>query len=524
MKKIIFTLISFVSVVGLQAASLPDNMYFRAMKDEMNRTMKEYRIKKGPKIFYMAYKLRNVKIVGVNADFGKSTPFFQNERLEAVALVDVGTYKNDGLGFTVDREEYATLLLDNISNNYDGIRQALWTLSDRQILDQLKRYEKKRAYKQQKQINQDEYYDFAPVRPNSYVEELKPFNPPSREYLEKLAEKLSAKGEIYPFIESFQVSVSISSRDNFFLNSEGSFYQYNEPYVNISFAGKVRHEKGYVLSFSESIGLVELTSEKEPVLEKKAENFLQKLLVAHKAEVGESYLGPVLLKPEESAFFVYSALGLVNITPLLSNEYDRDYTASPLRDKLGMRVMSPYIEVYDRPFLREYKGSPLLFKPMDDEGVVSQDLLLISNGKLKNLPLSRRSGKRGKTNGHGYMLGKIYPRERTSTLVLEPKEPLSEKELEEKMLERCRELKLEYGYIYHGSKLFERIYVESGKRDFVIGLDMEYLRARSLLDILAGGDDSVASDWVVSPSLLVDEVELNSKEMIPERKPLIPRP
>ena len=53
---------------------------------------------------------------------------------------------------------------------------------------------------------------------------------------------------------------------------------------------------------------------------------------------------------------------------------------------------------------------------------------------------------------------------------------------------------------------------------------MEYLRARSLLDILAGGDDSVASDWVVSPSLLVDEVELNSKEMIPERKPLIPRP
>ena len=92
------------------------------------------------------------------------------------------------------------------------------------------------------------------------------------------------------------------------------------------------------------------------------------------------------------------------------------------------------------------------------------------------------------------------------------------------MLARCRELELEYCYIAHDDSLFERIDMKSGKREFVLGLDMTYSAKRALRDILAAGDDFNLENGVIVPSLLVDEVELEPKEMIPERKPLIPRP
>ena len=66
--------------------------------------------------------------------------------------------------------------------------------------------------------------------------------------------------------------------------------------------------------------------------------------------------------------------------------------------------------------------------------------------------------------------------------------------------------------------------MKSGAREFVLGLNMKYSATRALRDILAAGDDFDLKNGSVVPSLLVDEVELEPKEMIPERKPLIPRP
>lgn len=521
MKKILFILISLVNISALEAVALPDNVYFRAMKDEMDRTMKEYRIEKGPELFYMAYNLKLYQRVKAGGLFGKRVSFNQSEELQVAAQSNVGSYKNDSLGFFSDDSMYGEVFPS--PRNYEGIRQNLWRVSDSEILKQQKNYEEKQAYKKQKQIKQDNFYDFAPVKSSSYVEELKEFTPPSRAYLENLVEKLSARGKDYSFIEHFEASVLVSNTTHFFLNSEGSFSQYSTPEVMIVFLGKVRHEKGYVFQRQERISFSALTPERETLLEQKADEFLQKLLVFHKAPMADAYIGPVLFKPAVAGSLIASGLDLANITPFFNSQHDTDPSASPLRDKVGMRIMSPGINVYDRPLLREYKGKPAIFSPMDDEGVLAQELLLVSKGKLKNLPLSRRSGKRGKSNGHGFGFLR-QPREDTTTLVIEPENPLSQKELEEKLLTRCREQEQEYCYIAHDGSFFERIDMKSGAREFVLGLNMKYSATRALRDILAAGDDFDLKNGSVVPSLLVDEVELEPKEMIPERKPLIPRP
>ena len=524
MKKIIFILVSLISVNVLQAAALPYNMYFRAMQDEMKRTMKEYRIEKGPKIFYMAYKLVRIQQLSVQAVFGSRIPSSKHDSINIRTMVDLGTYKNDALGFRDSDDFYWSTGATSVPRSYEGIRQKLWLSSNEQILEQLKRYEKKQAYKKQKQIKQDDFYDFAPVKPSSYVEDLKKFNPPSQEYLEKLAKKLSDRGKEYSFLEDFSVYFSIYLKDSFFLNSEGSFYQYSEPKVDISFHGTIRHEKGFILRVSESLRFQELTEDKEPLLEQKANELLQKLVAQYKAPVVEKpYIGPVLLKPQAVALFLRQSFSFSNISPLLINDMDEDPSVSAFRNKLGMRVMSPGLSVYDRPSWREYKGYPLDFRPMDDEGVLSEDLQLINNGKLTALPLSRRSGKKGKSNGHGFMFGG-YPREHPSTLVLEAKNPLSQKELEETLLERCREWEVDSCYIAHNFDSFERIDMKTGKRAFVLGLDLRHSYERSLRDILAVGDDFSVKSQMVVPSLLLEEVEIINKEQIPSRAPYIPRP
>lgn len=120
--------------------------------------------------------------------------------------------------------------------------------------------------------------------------------------------------------------------------------------------------------------------------------------------------------------------GVEKNKPLLSAAFEDDPEAGELRNKVGMRVMSMVADVYDRPHLREFKGRRLPnFAPVDDEGVATQDLTLVSGGKLVQLPSSRRSVKKGeKSNGHAFFLNS-YPRERLTTVVVEPKNPLSEK-------------------------------------------------------------------------------------------------
>ena len=113
-------------------------------------------------------------------------------------------------------------------------------------------------------------------------------------------------------------------------------------------------------------------------------------------------------------------------------------------------------------------------------------------------------------------------------------------ELEQKLLDRCRELDLEYGYIVESMPNvtdelpnITRLYVKDGRKEQVYGAKLQNFTSRSLRDILAAGDDETifnlpegadpARSFIV-PSLLVDEVELVPTGKHPDRKPFVSRP
>ena len=536
MKKLLFFVALFITM-PVAAGQLPDNMYFRAMQDEMKRTVKELRTKEndGQKPFYVAYKLtRDLGGYSVSASMGSPLPVFSfGNFVLADVLVDVGSRQHDSLGFDRNSrwEPYAPTNTSIMPNGYDGIRQGLWGATNTEFVKVNEVYKEKQAYKRKKNLLNEKTPDFAPAAQSSYVEELNPLPYPDMQVWQEVVNKLSSQGKDLPYVEKLEVVAQFYQTGTYYLNSDGGFYQTFYPAGNVYWNAVLRTKNGYKDTEREWLPLPSWNAtDNEKRLQEKTDKFLAKIKQHYQAQKGTAYLGPVLFtKDAAGSFMGLLVRGVEKNKPLLSAAFEDDPEAGELRNKVGMRVMSMVADVYDRPHLREFKGRRLPnFAPVDDEGVATQDLTLVSGGKLVQLPSSRRSVKKGeKSNGHAFFLNS-YPRERLTTVVVEPKNPLSEKELEAKLLARCKELELDYCYIVPNmggtGTMVQRIYTADGRKEPVTGLEVSNLTTRALRDILAAGDESDVYSNVITPALLVDEIELLPSDRRPDRKPFIARP
>ena len=78
--------------------------------------------------------------------------------------------------------------------------------------------------------------------------------------------------------------------------------------------------------------------------------------------------------------------------------------------------------------------------------------------------------------------------------------------------------------------MMERIYTSDGHKELVMGLEIETtFSPRLLRDIRAAGDESSVLNTkqnisIVTPALLLEEMELVPTDKKPERPPLVPKP
>ncbi len=548
MKKYIWLLL-LIALCPLKAAQLPDNMYFRAMQDEMHRTQKELRSPGSPRPFFTAYKVIENSTQSFEAQFGTAVITVPHVFTNVTAQVYVyaGTDKKNSSGFRNDAYSYAPEISTAVPQSYEGLRRVLWRLTDSAYVAAANTYEKKEAYNRQKNIT-DVLPDFTSAPKAAYVGAMVPFPQVNEKAYQDLVNQLSALGKELPYLESFSVLLTRNKRDIYFLDSEGDFYQYSQPSVTVDLFASLRNKEGYKRQFTEQISLPWDQNPDRDALEKKTQAFLDQLAAAYQARKAEPYLGPVLLEPEAAGGF-FNQLFIPNANnprPVPSSFWETDPMAGQFKDKLGMRVVSHLLDVYDRPYVREYEGKMLQgFMPVDDEGVEAQQLQLVQSGKLLALPLSRSVMKGQKhSNGHARMSNWSYPRAMLTNVFVVPKNPLPREQLEQQLLQRCQELGLEYGYIFpRFPSVYDedqevafawRIYVSDGHKEPVYGLHLPGITTRSLRDILAAGNDAEVSHFseknvfvpfsVIVPSLLVDEMEILPTQLKPERKPFVPLP
>ncbi|MBP5403499.1 MAG: hypothetical protein J6Y17_00225 [Elusimicrobiaceae bacterium] len=557
MKKILYVavLLGLFNTAG--ATKLPENMYFKAMKQEMDRSLKKLRHPGSPKPFYIAYKLENLHLYPtVAALLGASYPSRKRDDvLSAYAWVDVGNAHQDSMGYVHDayyaQHAYRARRMVEIPKGYEAIRQNLWQLTDQAYVFATEVFEQKQAYLRTKAADsKTQLPDFVPQKQSSYIQEIQPAPVMDEKQLTQWVEKFSARGKQYPFLEQFYLSITPVQREVYYLNSLGGFYQVAFLSMHVQWKAKLRNKDGFKQTRTKTfwLPLGEDTEKWEEFLSDRTQEFLDDLQTIYDAIPGQNYLGPVLLASQAAGPFLESVFvkNIQNLKKLLPEDAETLEKSGSFNDKLNQRVISNVIDLYDRPDWDMYDGWPLGgFMPVDDEGVAAQTLQLTQNGKLVDLPRSSRPLEKGAhSNGHARLTPTSLPRERLTNLFVEARAPKTWEELQEELIQKCKELGLEYGYILYDFPTgddktlawVQRLYVD-GKTEPVYGLQVNDLTPRALRDIRAAGDKAfvmhtapglfkevLPTQSIISPALLLEELELSPDNKKADQKPFVPKP
>jgi len=219
--------------------------------------------------------------------------------------------------------------------------------------------------------------------------------------------------------------------------------------------------------------------------------------------------------------------------------------------------MPAFISVYDDPTLTRLNGVDLAgFYRFDDEGVPASRAMLVERGVLKGFLLSR-SPTRGfnHSNGHGRRQEGKAIVSRQGNLVVESSAAVPVPELRARLRAEAARQGKAYGLLFKdisggftnttrgGPQAFKvlpilvyRVFADGRPDQLVRGADLVGTPLASLTKILATGNDTqtfngmcgAESGYVPvsasSPSLLVEQIEVERKDKGNNKPPVLPAP
>lgn len=445
MKKYILLGLLFTAF-PLLASSLPDNPFFHAMQDEMQRSLQRLQLKGSPRPHYIVYKVESsYRPVVLGSLFGEIALRQHNiPMITANVLLSAGSDKHDSFGTEGNYWNWYRW----VGDSYNDIRHALWDATNAAYLRAARLYENKQSYLRKKDAQQP-FPDFIPGPQGAHIDEAVPELSIDIPALEAWVKQLGSKGRKYPFLERLELWLKPEQYKSFWLNSLGGYAYINLNLISVEISLAWHTKDGFERTSNETWYMDMQKDGWKEALEKQIDILLETAQKTYEAKEGSAYIGPVLLSAPAAARLWQEAFvkNMGEFGTLVSSD-GKERSGGSFKDKLGLRVVAPFIDVYDKPLLRTYNHQVLLgFSPIDDEGVVPQELTLIKNGFLREIPTSSRPFKEGiRTNGHGFAT-QGFPREYLTNVLVEPHQPLSSEELEKKLLDMCRAQGLEYGYI-----------------------------------------------------------------------------
>ena len=564
---VIFLFLIFAGV-SFTLAESPGETVFTAMEDELNRTMQKLKMENLDKPYYVEFVVTDFQNFEIDSAFGDIVRIEDSRSRYFAVDLRVGDYSFDNTNFISDY--YGTRqrpVAISFEDNYDALRQDIWLATDRAYKDALEKLARKKAYVQTKAIT-DLTEDLAKEEPYVEIAPKAELSVDKKSW-EKTVAELSAIFKEYPGINDSSVTFKAVAINRYFLNNEGFKSRKGTFIILLEAAASTQAEDGQSVSNFKSFYARDAGGlpEKENAAAK-IRVLAQKTLDLSRSVQLTEYVGPVIFTEEASGEFFRQLLA-ANIsspqTPLVADERFSEMIQKPkLASKLNLRILPPFFDVADDPAIMSWNGShPIGFFNVDDDGVPAKKVSHQKDGKLVDLLMSRIPTKKIKSS-NGHARGAVYiPVEgRQSNLFITSKETMSYQSLKERLIELCRDMGLEYGIIV--KKLRDknlslqtdseadltpaqaktelcfpveayRISVKDGKEELIRGLEFEGTTVRALKDIIAAGDDAHLYNFmlghnfelpasIVSPSVLVEEMELKKTESKPSKLPLLKSP
>jgi predicted Zn-dependent protease len=537
---IAFLITAVIIFMGLTTTTMAEtnDVIIRAMKDELDRSMKSLKIENMEQPYYLEYSIWDYREWSIEGSFGSLTQSDEDHQRILNVGVRVGSYQLDNSGFIDQASIYASILGLHegvvIEDDYNALRRYIWLVTDKAYKDALEQLASKRAYIKN-QVQTEEIPDFSK---EESVQKIAPRQTlkVDRPKWEQLVKNLSVIFRQFPSLYESQVTMRISLLHKYFVNSEGSVFRQPQTLVFLVANASTQAADGmrlkhYIPFYSTSLD--QMPGEKE--LAARIRKMAEELTALASAPVLDEYIGPVLFTGQAAAELFTQVLAphLAGGRPPLSNmpQMSQMTSSGKLVQRINRRVLPRKITIVDDPTRTEYNGSPLIGSyTIDDQGVISKPVKLVEKGILKTLLMSRRPSKKIlQSNGHGRGSLMATPGTQMGNLLISAENGKTYRRLKKELIKMCKEQSIAFGlivktvddpsltgadeeelarYMSQGTQsesqltpplILYRVNVKNGKEELVRGITISELTVRDMKYIAAVGNDSYVLHRFVSP-------------------------
>ncbi|MFH1866254.1 MAG: metallopeptidase TldD-related protein [Candidatus Eisenbacteria bacterium] len=440
-----------------------------------------------------------------------------------------------------------------MDDNADAVRAALWNETEFQFMKAQERLTKVESNRQVKVEEEDLSNDFSPGEAHTYSEPTRRTEVDEeywRGVLKRVGEVL-ADGE---FVQNSSASISVTDRNNYMVNNEGSALQHGNTYIHLRLGVSGMADDGMDLQRSEywSATMPSNLPDEATIMEN-AERIISELAALRDAPVVEPYIGPAILMHRASGVFFHEIFG----HRIEGHRQKSESEGQTFTKKVNELILPEFISVYDDATMAEFNGTELRgYYKYDDEGTPSERVTVVENGVLRNFLMSRSPIEGfARSNGHGRREHGNDVVARQGNLIIESEEMVPYARLREMLVEECRRQGKPYGLIFGdisggftmtgrgGPQAFKvmpllvtRVYADGRPDEVVRGVDIVGTPLTSFNKIVMAADDAdvfngtcgAESGWcpvsAVSPSLLVTEIEVEKRRKGQDKPPILPPP
>lgn len=543
-------LFDLLPVKGWASDETP-SVIFRAMQEEMSRSLNHLKFEDFPTPYYVNYQLHHNLHSEVLGSLGALLDTATTEKRVLFVDVRVGTPKFDSS--TPQSHQYQVEQFVPLDNKLGPIKRSLWYETDLRYKQAIMNFLKKKS-RHFSGVENYEEWDFSMGNPPVVWLNDAPKIETNLHKWEDLVRKVSETFGKSPDIEKSSIKISLDHSSRYLLDSDGNQIRDGTAIYTIALEAWTKNEAGIQIHDEDKRFFT--TPEKIPsetqLIELAAE-LVKRIKALAKSPKTEPYVGPAIFSPDATAVLFHEAIGHRLEGSRLRTVSD----GKTFLKKIGTYIVPEFITVEDNPGLQSYQGQDLLgHYQYDDEGQRGEKVVLVEKGVLKNILLSRTPvlGFR-KTNGHARSDGIKAPMSRMSNFIVRSDNQVSLEQLKNILIKETKRQNKPYGLIvkkmisgetitdtrdfqmFKGTPLYLfKIYPEDGREEMVRGLEFLGTPLSLIRKIMATGDDTkvingycVAESGsipvtTITPSVLLSEVEMQSTHEISLRKSILPPP
>ncbi len=548
--------------VGTLFAQEKNDKLLTILREELTQQMKELQKGEFPP-YQMNYRVIDKTVSQVSTSFGSLTASIHTRSVRFVPQIRVGSYEFDnfknrhmGAGYNRNGALSSAALPLNVEGGEAAIRQAIWNETNNRYQFALSVFRNDLANKSVNVASDDKAPCFSDAEVEKYYEEALPEEKCKLD-LDEWAEKLKKVSAVFDKdkkILSGSASITYTVERRYFIDTEGREVVQNLTYARVMVNAQTKADDGMELPLYLSYFAYE--PQNLPSVEKMvsdADAMADKVLALREAPIVDPYTGPAILSGAASGVFFHEIFG----HRIEGQRMKSDRDGQTFKKLVGQYVLPKTMNVYDDPTLKSYNGEDLNgYYKFDDQGIRGERVHAVKDGKLQDFLMTRTPiDNFPRSNGHARGMDGFDPVSRQSNLLIESSENLTEEDLRKLLIEEVKKQGKEYGYYFKSvtggltmtsvgqTNSFSvnpvevyKVFVDGRPDQLVRGVDLIGTPLSMFSNIIhAGGDSEVFTGMcgaesgsipvtAISPTILVNKVEMQRKAKSNELPPILERP